>query len=48
MSIEEKVALITGTGQAIALRLATDGAHTAIVDIGGEETAAVADEVRAA
>ncbi len=49
MSIEGKVVLITGAGQgigrAIALRLAKDGAHIAIVDINDVEMNAVADEV---
>lgn len=50
MSINGKVALITGAGQgigrAIALRLANDGADIAIVDLNDEKTQAVADEVR--
>jgi meso-butanediol dehydrogenase/(S,S)-butanediol dehydrogenase/diacetyl reductase len=50
MSINGKVALITGAGQgigrAIALRLASDGAHIAIVDMKDEKMKAVADEVR--
>ena len=51
MSINGKVALVTGAGQgigrAIALRLANDGADVAIVDIKAEQMKAVADEVRA-
>lgn len=51
MSIDGKVALVTGAGQgigrAIALRLASDGADVAIVDINEEKVQAVADEVRA-
>lgn len=51
MSINGKVALVTGAGQgigrAIALRLANDGGDIAIVDIKEEQANAVADEVRA-
>lgn len=50
MSIEGKVALVTGAGQGIgrgiALRLASDGADIAIVDIKHETMEQVADEVR--
>lgn len=50
MSIDGKVVLITGAGQgigrAIALRLAQDGAHIAIVDVNDAKTSAVADEVK--
>jgi meso-butanediol dehydrogenase/(S,S)-butanediol dehydrogenase/diacetyl reductase len=50
MSIDGKVALVTGAGQgigrAIALRLAKDGAHIAIVDVNDQKTAGVADEVK--
>lgn len=51
MSINGKVALVTGAGQgigrAIALRLASDGADVAIVDIKEEQMTTVADDVRA-
>ena len=51
MSINGKVALITGAGQGIgrgiALRLARDGADIAIVDLNEEKTKAVAAEVKA-
>ena len=50
MRIDGRVALVTGAGQgigrAIALRLASDGAHVAIVDLNDAKTAAVAAEVR--
>ncbi|HEX7038375.1 MAG TPA: acetoin reductase [Pseudomonadales bacterium] len=49
MSIEGKVALITGAGRgigrAIALRLARDGADVAIVDLNEQDMQAVAQEV---
>ena len=50
MSINGKVALVTGAGQgigrAIALRLANDGADIALVDLKRAKMEAVADEVR--
>jgi meso-butanediol dehydrogenase/(S,S)-butanediol dehydrogenase/diacetyl reductase len=50
MSIDGKVILVTGAGQgigrAIALRLARDGGHIAVVDINDSNTGAVAEEVR--
>lgn len=51
MSINGKVALVTGAaqgiGKAIALRLAKDGADIALVDLNREKLAAAAAEVRA-
>jgi len=48
--IDGKVVLVTGAGQgigrAIALRLAEDGAHVAIVDVNADKMQTVADEVR--
>jgi meso-butanediol dehydrogenase/(S,S)-butanediol dehydrogenase/diacetyl reductase len=50
MKISGKVVLVTGSGQgigrAIALRLASDGADIAIVDINPDKMKAVADEVQ--
>jgi meso-butanediol dehydrogenase/(S,S)-butanediol dehydrogenase/diacetyl reductase len=50
MSIEGKVALVTGAGQgigrAIALRLARDGADIAVAEINEAKARAVADEIR--
>ncbi len=50
MTINDKVALITGAGQGIgrgiALRLADDGANIALVDLKEEAMAVVADETR--
>lgn len=51
MSINGKIALVTGAGQGIgrgiALRLAKDGADIALVDLNEEKMNAVADEVKA-
>jgi meso-butanediol dehydrogenase / (S,S)-butanediol dehydrogenase / diacetyl reductase len=51
MSINEKVALVTGAGEgigrAIALRLARDGADIAIVDLNEDKMKGVDDDVRA-
>src|SRR3546814_7590123 len=51
MSIDGAVVLVTGAGQgigrAIALRLAKDGAHIAIVDVNDRKMSAVAEEVKA-
>ena len=50
MSFNGEVVLVTGAGQgigrAIALRLASDGADIAIVDLKEEQMKAVADDVR--
>lgn len=50
MSINKKVALITGAGQGIgrgiALRLANDGADIAIFDVKDEKMKAVAEEIK--
>ncbi|WP_145540019.1 acetoin reductase [Yersinia alsatica] len=51
MSLNGKVALVTGAGQGIgrgiALRLARDGADITLVDLKDEKIKAVADEIRA-
>ncbi len=51
MSIEGKVALVTGAGQGIgrgiALRLARDGANVAVVDVNEEKASDVAREIEA-
>jgi meso-butanediol dehydrogenase / (S,S)-butanediol dehydrogenase / diacetyl reductase len=51
MSINGKVALVTGAGQGIgrgiALRLAKDGADIAVVDLNEDKMTAVANEVKA-
>jgi meso-butanediol dehydrogenase / (S,S)-butanediol dehydrogenase / diacetyl reductase len=51
MSIDGKVALVTGggpgIGRAIALRLARDGADVGIADLKQEAVHAVADEIPA-
>lgn len=50
MKIDGKVVLVTGAGQgigrAIALRLAQDGAHIAIVDVNDDNTGEVAAKVK--
>src|SRR5258708_3854920 len=50
MSLKGKVAVVTGGGQGIgrgiALRLASEGADVAVVDINIESAAAVSEEIR--
>ena len=52
MSIDGKIVLVTGAGQgigrAIALRLASDGADIALVDVKDDKNSEVAEEVRQA
>jgi NAD(P)-dependent dehydrogenase (short-subunit alcohol dehydrogenase family) len=52
LSLRGKVAFVTGAargiGKAIALRLASEGASVALIDIAAESLAATADEIRTA
>jgi len=52
MKLKDKVAIITGAGrnigEAIAKRLAQEGAKIAVVDLDGARAQAVADEIKAA